>query len=179
MTLEKLIFLFIPKGLFFQGAKLSKVALPCSKQLLKGKRELERVRWAQCVVWGSPNGVCYERAGAPLFIQGARAVLWLFLAWSPSLHHLSMLTCHRLSKGWPRGANGGSLAPRGKPPPNQVPSPLPSCGGLWDGPGLLLGWFFIRMMKVAGRFYYSIAQIRVGKRLLVKFSMHLCLCPTK
>ena len=29
--MEELISLFIPKGLFFEGAKLSKVALPCSK----------------------------------------------------------------------------------------------------------------------------------------------------
>jgi hypothetical protein len=29
--LEELIILFIPKNVFLQGAKLSKVALPCSK----------------------------------------------------------------------------------------------------------------------------------------------------
>ena len=43
MTLEELIFLFIPKSLFFQGAKPSKVALPCLKTLLKVKRTRESV----------------------------------------------------------------------------------------------------------------------------------------
>jgi hypothetical protein len=33
----KAIFLFIPKRHFFQGAKLSKVALPCSKLLKESK----------------------------------------------------------------------------------------------------------------------------------------------
>ena len=41
MTLEELIFLFIPKNLFFQGAKPSKVALPCSKIILKVKTREE------------------------------------------------------------------------------------------------------------------------------------------
>ena len=35
--MEELIFLFIPKNLFFYGAKPSKVALACSKTLLKVK----------------------------------------------------------------------------------------------------------------------------------------------
>jgi hypothetical protein len=35
MTLKECIFLFIPKGLFFQGAKLSKVALTFSKATKK------------------------------------------------------------------------------------------------------------------------------------------------
>ena len=37
ITLEELICLFIPKGLFFQGDKLSKVALPFSKATKKLK----------------------------------------------------------------------------------------------------------------------------------------------
>ena len=41
MILEELISLFIPKSHFFQGAKPSKVALPCSKILLKVKRTRE------------------------------------------------------------------------------------------------------------------------------------------
>ena len=40
MTLEELIILFIPKGLFFQGAKLSKVALPFSKAIKRVKLQI-------------------------------------------------------------------------------------------------------------------------------------------
>ena len=52
MTLEELIFLFIPKSLFFQGAKPSKVALPCSKTLLKVEtREESEVLLKLSVSW--------------------------------------------------------------------------------------------------------------------------------
>ena len=38
MTLKELISLFIPKGHFFQGAKLSKIALPFSKATTKKEK---------------------------------------------------------------------------------------------------------------------------------------------
>jgi len=57
---------------------------------------------------------------------------------------------------------GGQEAPTGgHPSPDKAASPPPSRGGLWAGPGLLLGWYFARMTKVAGRVYCSFAQIRV------------------
>ena len=63
MTLEDLIFLFIPKNLFFQGANPSKVALPCSKTLLKVKtREDSEVLLMLSVCWrGESTPPIYTR----------------------------------------------------------------------------------------------------------------------
>ena len=76
--MEELIFLFIPKNLFFQGAKPSKVALPCSKQLLKKVkckgRNQELLKRAVCVL----RGELY-----PLFIQGSKVVRRRYLAGTP------------------------------------------------------------------------------------------------
>jgi hypothetical protein len=74
MTLEELILLFIPKSHFFQGAKLSKVALPCSK--------LQKESKATTTEWGSEvllNVLCVERGGTPLFLQELGSAWWLFL----------------------------------------------------------------------------------------------------
>jgi hypothetical protein len=90
-----------------------------------------------------------------------------------------MSTCHRLSKGWTRGAAGGLATPRGWPSPDQATSPPPSRGGLWVGPRLLLGGCFAWLSQVDGRLPSSFAQISVGKGLSVNYSMYLCLCPAK
>jgi hypothetical protein len=50
-------------------------------------------------------------------------------------------------KGQQRGASGG------RTPPDLATSPPPSYGGLWAGPGLLLGWYFAQMTQVDGPFY--------------------------
>jgi len=100
-------------------------------------------------------------------------VLRLFLVRSPRLHRLNMSTCHRLSKGWLRGAGGGSTAPRGRLPPDQAALPPPSCGGLWAGLGSLLGGNFAQLSQVDGRLHCFFARISVGMRLSVNFP---CIC---
>ena len=60
MTLEELIFLFILKNLFFQEAKPSKVALPCSKTLLK----IKRTRESEVLL----NVLCVLKGGLPLYL---------------------------------------------------------------------------------------------------------------
>ena len=70
MTLEELIFLFIPKSYFFQGAKLSKVALPCSKLVKVKLQLLEGIEVVVCEVMLKLS-VCCGGRGTPLFIHRA------------------------------------------------------------------------------------------------------------
>ena len=60
MTLEELISLFVPKGLFFQGAKLSLIALLAPNTTKKVKSTRCGVR---CL---APNQVCVEEEHYPL-----------------------------------------------------------------------------------------------------------------
>jgi hypothetical protein len=64
-------------------------------------------------------------------------VLWLFLMQNPRLHCLSMGACHRMSKEGLSNAGKGSSAPRGRPPLDRGPLPLPSHGRPWARPRLL------------------------------------------
>ena len=122
--------------------------------------------------------LCVERGVLSIYTRsksGAMAILGVKSQGAPPQHaHMPPPI-----EGMAERCRWGSPAPKGQPPPDQAPLPPPSCGGLWAGPGSLLGWYFARMMKVDGHFYYSFARINVGKRLSMKFSMHLCLCPTK
>jgi len=117
----------MPKGLFFQGAKLSKVALPCSKLLKKVKLLLES-EGVRCY----SSGVCVVEGGTPLFIHGARRCWWLFLVQGPAPTALAWshaTACRRGSWGAPVG---------GRPPLDHATSPPPSSSRMWPGHGSLL-----------------------------------------
>jgi hypothetical protein len=102
-------------------------------------------------------------------------VLGAILGAKNNLHRLCMEACHCQRKGWPRGTYRGLLAPRGRPPPDHVPPPLPSRGGLWSEHGSLLGGALPWLSQVDGCLCYSFAQICVGKHLSMNFSIYLCL----
>jgi hypothetical protein len=112
MTLEELILLFIPKSHFFQGAKLSKVALPYSK----ATKRMSSNYWE----WGSEvllNVLCVERGGAPIFIQKPRRCLEAILG--ASLTPTALACFHATTT-----SRGGWAAPVGGRPPLVVDRPL-------------------------------------------------------
>jgi hypothetical protein len=51
MNLEKLMILFIAQVVFFQGVKLSKVALPCSSTNKKVKATTKSWKWRMLKCW--------------------------------------------------------------------------------------------------------------------------------
>jgi hypothetical protein len=158
MTLEELISLFIPKNLFFQGTKPSKVALPCSKATKRQKLE-RRVRCCS-------SEVCYERGVAPLFIQGLRLCWRLNLVRSPLVSTASACP-HATSR---QRVSREELAGVARPWPG--PSPPPLHGGLVLGPRLLLGWYSSQIVVMDGPLYLFFVQISIGKHLLVN-SLHV------
>jgi hypothetical protein len=133
------------KNLLFQGAKPSKVALPCSRQLLKSKiqRGSEVLLQERCVL----RGEVY-----PSICTSPMAV------WRRNLAGTSVSTTSACCPGtailrW--GWEGQVVV---CPHPDQLLSPPPSRGGLLNGPGLLLGWFRAQIIWVDGPFYYTFAQ---------------------
>jgi len=102
------------KNLFFQGVKPSKVALPCSRQLLKGKntRESEVLLQERC---------CREGSSTPLFIQGVRRCCSYL--WRKNLAPTTSACLHATD----RQRRGRAVPPRGRAPP-WVSHPLTGSG---------------------------------------------------
>jgi hypothetical protein len=97
----------------------------------------------------------------------------------PMHHHLIHGGMKPPCEGEDERRRQGATDPSERPVPDRAPSPPPSRGRPWAGHGLLpqgalpiLSWF-------GGYLPYSFAQISIGKRLLVKSSMYLCLWPAK
>ena len=85
--------------------------------------------------------VCVERGVLSIYTRsksGAMAILGVKSQGAPPQHaHMPPPI-----EGMAERCRWGSPAPKGQPPPDQAPLPPPSCGRLWAGPGLLLGWYF-------------------------------------
>jgi hypothetical protein len=91
------------------------------------------------------------------------------------MHCLNMKPCHRQRKLWLRHARKGPAAPKDRPVHDQAASPPSLRGRPWDGHGSVSRGGLLILNLFGRRLPYSFAQISVGKHLLVKSSMYLCL----
>ena len=118
MNLEELMILFIPQVAFFQGVKLSKVALPYSSTNKKIK-ELQLVsgdgEWLKCS--------CVERGGVwpPIYTADWGGGLSQSMH-KHSIHRTQGTTCSRATKAVPTGLSQGLAGPRDQLVPGWRPS---------------------------------------------------------